>query len=157
MVAVEPLDLAALARIRYADVEQLITEWIRGAFAALNPHVVTELPDATEMDALMTAGRLVVQVEAFGGADRNPAQDVANVDVDVYAPGDADGNPDRGRAADTAELLRVALLFVLPGFHNEVATVSEVATMSRPTARPYDDNTKTRRFSAAYQVVVKSH
>lgn len=156
-MAVEPLDLAALARIRYADVEHLLTGWIRAAFAALNPHVVTEQPDATEMDALMGAGRLVVQVEAFGGADRNPAQDVANVDVDVYAPGDADGNPDRGRAADAAELLRVALLRVLPGYHTADATVSEVSTMSRPTARPYDDNTTTRRFSAAYQVVIKSH
>lgn len=157
MADVEPLDLAALARVRYADVEQLLTEWIRGAFAALNPHVVTELPDATEMDELMSADRLVVHVEAFGGSDRNPAQDVANVDVDVYAPGDADGNPDRGRAADAAALLRAALLFRLPGYHNEEATVSEVSTFSRPTARPYDDNTTTRKFSAAYQVVIKSH
>jgi hypothetical protein len=156
-VAVEPLDLAALARVRYADVEQLITEWIRAAFAALTPHVVTELPDATEMDALMGAGRLVIQVEAFGGSDRNPAQDVANVDVDVYAPGDPDGNPDRGRAADAAGLLRAGLLFALPGYYTDDATVSEVSTFSRPTARPYDDNTTTRRFSAAYQVVVKSH
>jgi hypothetical protein len=97
-----------------------------------------------------------VQVEAFGGNDLNPALDECRVDVDVYAPADPDGNPDRGLAHDVAAYVRAGFLFHLPGHWTDEATVSRVATVSRPTARPYDENTSIRRFSAAYSVTVKS-
>jgi hypothetical protein len=157
-VAVEPLDLDALDRERYADVEELLCTWLRQAFAAMGVTVSTGLPEGDELaEALTDDTPYYIAVEAFGGADRNPAQDVASVDVDVYAPADLDGNPDRAGASDAAERVRAGLLFHLSGYDNGTATVSAVATMSRPTARPYDDNSNVTRFSAAYQVTVKSH
>lgn len=154
---VVPLDLAELQRLRRPDVEGLLIDWCTTALSQVGGHYASEMPDAGELVEIMTARGFFVQVEAFGGADKNPAQEDVNVDVDVYAPGDADGNPDRGAALDTAELIRAALLWRLPGFWTAEAIVSKVGTMSRPCARPYDDNTTVRRVGASYQVTVKAH
>lgn len=157
MQPVAPLDVDALRAVRYEDAEALLTWWTRGALSALDLVVATEMPDAGDLTAILDAHAAFVQIEVFGGSERNPAQDVISVDVDVYVAGDADGNPNRSGAADLAELLRAAWLFNLPGYHTATATVSGVATMSRPSARPYDDNSTVRRIGAAYQVVLKSH
>jgi hypothetical protein len=154
---VQPLDLGELQALRRPDVEALLIDWLTVSFSAIGGHFATEMPDAGELLDQMDEHGFFVQVEAFGGADKNPAQEQVNVDVDVYAPGDQDGNPDRGLAMDTAELLRAALLWRLPGHWTEQATVSKVATMSRPCARPYDDNTTVRRVGATYQLTVKAH
>lgn len=155
---VDPINLADLERTRYVDVEALLVGWIAGALADAGLTVSTELPEGDELAAALADDTpYYVQVEAFGGAERNPAQDAAQVDVDVYAGADPDGNPDRAGASDTAELVRAALLFYLPGYDNGQATVSAVNTISRPSARPYDDATDIRRFGAAYQVITKSH
>lgn len=153
---VEPLDLGELQALRRPDVEQLVIDWLAAAFATIGGHFATEMPDAGALVDEMTAHGFFVQVEAFGGADVNPAQEDVNLDVDVYAPGDDDGNPDRGLAVDTAELIRAALLWRLPGHWTAEATVSKVATMSRPCARPYDDNSTVRRVGASYQLRVKT-
>lgn len=153
---IAPLVLADLERVRYADVETLLIGWLTAAFTVIGGRYAAEMPDAGQLEAELAEHGIFVQVEAFGGSNRNPAQDVANVDVDVYAPADADGNPDRGSASDHAELIRAALLFRLPGYYSDKATVSAVATMSRPCARPYDDAGSVRRFGASYQVTVKS-
>jgi hypothetical protein len=155
---VTPIPVDVLTRTRYADVEWLLTHWTRGALGALDLAVASEMPDAGELEQILEQRAGFVQIEAFGGpGERNPAQDTANVDVDVYVGGDTDGNPDRASASDLAELLRSAFLFHLPGYFTDTATVSGVATMSRPSARPYDDNATVRRFGASYQVTVKSH
>lgn len=151
---VEPLDLAELQALRRPDVEALLIDWLTASFAAIGGHFATEMPDAGDLLAEMAESGFFVQVEAFGGADRNPSQELVNVDVDVYAPGDADGNPDRGLAVDTAELVRAALLWRLPGHWTADATVQKVGTMSRPCARPYDDNSTVRRVGASYQITV---
>jgi hypothetical protein len=152
---VEPLDPAALRR--FADVELLLVDWLLAALGGpLNLKVSTEVPPGDELAAVLAEYAGYVHVEAFGGADKNAAQDVARVDVDVYVPPDADGNPNRGAASDLAELIRAALLFNLPGFYTDTATISSVATVSRPTARPYDDDSTLRKFGAAYQIEIKS-
>jgi hypothetical protein len=155
---VVPLDRAELEAIRYADVEALLIGWLTAAFGVIGGKFVSEEPDPGELPGLLVEHGTLTVVSAFGGVDRNPAQDVANVDVDTYVPGDANGNPDPGAAQDYAELLRSAFLFRLPGYYTTSATVSGVATMSRPCARPYDDDASTvRRVGATYQVTVKSH
>ncbi len=151
---VAPFDRAELEALRRPDVEALLIGWLAAAFAQIGGYYATEMPDAGELLDLMGAHGLFVQVEAFGGADRNPSQETVNVDVDVYAPGDDDGNPDRGAAFDHAELIRAALLWRLPGHWTAEATVQKVGTMSRPCARPYDDNTTVRRVGATYQLTV---
>lgn len=154
---VEPLDLDDLTRDRAADVEQLIIDWVRQAFAAMDLHVANELPPGDELTEVLADHTAFVHVEAFGGGDRNVVQENVNVDVDVYVGPDSDGNPNRAAAADIAALLRAGVLFHLPGYYTATATVSAVSTMSRPTARPYDDNSALRRYSAAYTMVIKSH
>jgi hypothetical protein len=153
--AVQPLTRGELEALRRPDVEALLIDWLVAAFRPqLGGHFATEMPDAGELLGQMAEHGFFVQVEAFGGADKNPSQETVNVDVDVYAPGDEDGNPDRGLAVDTAELLRAALLWRLPGHWTADATVQKVGTMSRPCARPYDDNTTVRRVGATYQVTI---
>ncbi len=155
---VAPLDRAELEAIRYADVEALLIGWATAAFATIGGKFVNEVPTPGELSDLLAEHGTLTVVSAFGGADRNPAQDEARVEVDTYVPGDSAGNPDVGAAQDYAELLRSAFLFRLPGHYTASATVSGVATMSRPCARPYDDDASTvRRVGATYQVTVKSH
>lgn len=152
---VAPLDLSALRR--YADAEQLVVDWLLAALGGpLGIKVATELPPGGELGALLGAYAGFVHVEAFGGGEVNAAQDVVSIDVDCYVPSDADGNPDRAGASDMAELVRAAVLFHLPGYYTSTATVSAVRTISRPTARPYDDNSALRKFSAAYEFKIKS-
>jgi hypothetical protein len=132
----------------YADVERILVTWLE---TATGIRTVTEAPADIIED--------FIQVEAFGGADRNPGIDVANVDVDFYAVPTATGEPDRGAARDGAELVRRKMLRNLPGhvvtFDGVTATVAAVATISRPTARPWDES-NIRRFHAAYRVTVQS-
>lgn len=159
MQPVDPIPVEVLDRDRYADVEWLLTHWTRGALELLDVVVAAEMPDAGELATLLAEHAGFVHVEAFGGpGERNVAQDVVNVDVDCYVAGDPDGNPRRDAASDLAFRLRGAWLFHLPGYTSDVigATVSEVSTMSRPSARPYDDSSTVRRFGASYQVVIKS-
>lgn len=158
MATVPPLDVDELAALRYADAEALLIDWLAGSFAGIADLLVAnELPQADELQALLDSRRPFVHVEGFGGTERNPAQDQVNIDVDLYWPGDADGNPDREGAQDFARLIRAALLFRLPGWSTADATVSEVSTFSRPSPRPYDVNPTVRRIGAAYQLVIKSH
>jgi hypothetical protein len=106
---------------------------------------------------ITTAMLPLVVISQFGGADRNVAQDVVNVDVDVYVGPDVDGNPRPVEANDLSELLRTAYLRHLPGYYTDTATVSDVRTISRPCARPYDDsNSPMRRNGAAYSFHIKS-
>lgn len=155
---VDPIALEDLQRYRYADVEAFLVTWVNGALGpTLDLACSTEQPLGDGLAALLDGHRFYVQIEAFGGAEIDPARDGVNVDVDVYGPPDESGNADRAGASDIAELIRSAFLFHLPGYDDGHATVSAAKTISRPTARPYDDNTNTRRFSAAYQVVLKSH
>lgn len=154
---VGPLDPAALTR--YADVEQLVVDWLLATLGdVLDLRVSTELPAGEVLDEILadSAVGAYVQVEAFGGAEQDPASEVCRVDVDVYAGADSDGNPDRGAAHDVAAAIRAALLFHFPGHWTATATVAGVAGVSRPTARPYSENTLIRRFGAAYSITVKS-
>lgn len=144
----QPFDLDALRP--FGDVEQLLIDWLTAGFAGTIAVVSTERPP---LDDLATSFPYV-QVEAFGGTDVNAAQDTPRVDVDVFTGPDADGNPDRGGASDLAELIRAAMLNLLPGYTTGPMTVQNVRTFSRPTARPYDDNPTLRRFSAAYELTV---
>lgn len=155
-----PISVDQLDRERYADVEALLVGWVRDSLAASLALVVsTEMPPADDLAAVLAeqSAQHWVQIEAFGGADKTPASETVSVDVTVYTPGDADGNPDRAGASDCAQRLRTALLFHLPGFDDGQATVSLVATISRPSPRPYDDNPVARKFGASYAVTVKTH
>lgn len=160
-MTVEPLDPAVLTGERYADAEQLLVDWLEQALAALQLRARTRLPEGDALQALLAEPDVagVIHVEAFGGDDIDPLRERVNVDVDLYWPALPDGNPDDAGANDTAALIRAALLYHLPGYYTTmtdgtVATVHAVATFSRPTARPYDDNLAICRRHAAYQVTI---
>lgn len=142
---------------QYADVEALLVVWLPTAVTGIR--ALTDLP-ADLLAALADEDadlRGIVQVEAFGGADTDPSAEIVNVDVDVYVPPDADGEPDRAAARDLAEDVRSAVLVVLPGtvhaLPSGAATVQAARTISRPTVRPYDES-PVRRFHASYRIKV---
>lgn len=124
----------------YADVEELLVDLIG---TALDVRVVTDLP------AELTAAVLpVIQVYAYGGTDIDPSREIVNIDVDCYVGPDVDGEPDRAGARDLAERARAYLLRVLPGTTVDGVTVQHVRTISRPTAREYDESPIRRRHAA---------
>lgn len=130
----------------YGDAEALVV--VEGA-AALDLRLVTDLPAE-----LLAADVLpLVQVGAFGGVDLDPARELVRLDADVYVGPDADGEPDRAGARDIAERVRAWFLRGLPGTTRDGMTVQRVRTISRPTARPYDES-PVRRCHAAYELVI---
>lgn len=153
-MAVEPLDLAELATQRYADVEVLLVDWIEQALAALNLRAMTQLPEGDDLTAQLAECGGIIHVEVYDGNETSPIHERVNVDIDVYKGQLPDGNADDDGAADLADLLRAALLFHLPGYYAGPVTVSSVATISRPVARPYDDNSQVSRRQASYQLTV---
>jgi hypothetical protein len=160
-MTVEPLDPEVLQRERYADAEQLLVDWLEQALAALHLQARTRMPKGDDLQALLAQEDVagLIHVEVFDGDDLNAAQERINTDVDLYVPELADGNPDDAGANDLAALIRSAMLYHLPGYYatmpdGSTATVQEVVTFSRPTARPYDDNSAICRRHAAYQVTI---
>lgn len=121
----------------YPDVEQMLTGWLA---TTLGVRVLTDTP------ANLAQVLPVVQVTRFGGNDRVPGLDVANVDVDCYAA-------TRHGAAELAESVRYALRFVLQGQRVGDLTVSRVETIVSPSWRPYD-NTSLRRFGSSYSLTL---
>lgn len=132
----------------YADVEQLVIDWLAGQ---TDLRVVAELPvDITEP---------TVQIAAIGGTEVNAAADRASIDVDVFVPAASDGEPDLETAQDLAAEIRRLFLRVLPGHTATVgglrATVLRTAGLSRPVRRPFDES-GIRRVNASYTVLTAS-
>jgi hypothetical protein len=122
----------------FPDVETLLVGWLSGHLAGMR--VVTDTP--SNLASLLP----VVQVTRFGGGDHSVALDVANIDVDTYAA-------TRQGAAELAEQVRYALLFILPGQNNKGVVVTRTDTLIGPSWRAYE-NTALRRFGATYQLTV---
>ena len=132
----------------YADVEQLLIGWLADV---TDLRVVGELP--------VQVAEPTVQVGAIGGAETSPATDRVSVDVDVFVPADADGEPRLETAQDLGQWLRTLILRDLPGHTATVggvkATVISARGLSRPVRRPYDES-GLRRVQASYSLLVAS-
>lgn len=132
----------------FYDPQLLLVQWLG---SALGVRAVTEVPPdlADEVP--------IVQVGLVGGAEQNPAIEQVNVDIDVYVGPTSEGLPDPGAASDLAERIRVAVLYVLPGYvtPDGKATVVGANTIARPAPRPYDQ-TPIRRYQAAYRLLIQS-
>lgn len=160
-MSVEPIDPAVLARERYGDVEQMLVDWLEQALALLKVRARTQLPEGDSLLDLLDDPDVdaLLHVEAYDGHDVNAAQEIVNVDVDTYVGSAPDGNADDDGCERMAALVHAAMLFHLPNHFAATAddatiTVQRVATFSRPTARPYDDNSAIRKRGAAYQLTV---
>jgi hypothetical protein len=124
--------------VTFADVETLLVGWLSPHLGGMR--VVTDTP--SNLANILP----VVQVTRFGGSDRQVALDVANVDIDTYAAS-------RHGAAELAERVRYALLFILPGQNNDGVVVTRTDTIVGPSWRAYE-NTALRRFGATYQLTL---
>jgi hypothetical protein len=118
----------------YPDVERMLAGWLS---AHLSVRTLTDTP--TNLAQILP----VIQITRFGGADRYPGIDTAQVDIDAYAS-------TRTAAAQLAEDVRYAVRFVLAGQRVGDLTVADVETINGPAWRPYD-NSSLRRFGATYQ------
>lgn len=122
----------------YPDPAALLVAWAKATLDVTN--ACTELP--TNYIQTLAAGPLHV-IERFGGADRLPGLDVANVAVDTYAT-------TREGAITAAETLRRALRNQQGRAHAGVR-FSRVGTISAPARRPFDSRSVVL-VTASYQL-----
>ncbi len=136
-----------------------------GDVAALLVHALTTADVGGEITTrrpadLATRVPLTV-VSVFGGAEINPAQEHVRFDLDHYVGPDVDGNPDDTNARLGAEALRRWVLRDAIGFtwtdpEGITMTITNARGISRPTERPYDDDSPIVRYGAAYGLKVTS-
>lgn len=125
---------------------------IRGWLAARFPtwRVVTEMPKDVTLPGYLP----LLHVSRFGGFNARPALDTVVMDVDAFALSGSGIEDPRDAVRSIAEQIRDALLFELPGYTVNGATVTGVITTAAPVFKPYD-NTNLRRFGGTYTVYVK--
>lgn len=97
-----------------------------------------------ELDNNLLSELPTVQVEVITGGDDGFRLDRALVDINVYAA-------TRAEAIALAALVHGYLLTELSGTQTDTAVVTNVATIARPAARPYE-NTALRRVGGTYQI-----
>jgi hypothetical protein len=123
-----------------ATAELVVRDWLTTAFPTAR--VVTETPANLEQELPC------IQVVRFGGADPLLVLDVANIDIDTYAAS-------RDASRILAEQVRTSLRLHAEGQSVDGAFIAAVTTITAPRWVPYD-NTNLRRFTAAYQVAIRS-
>lgn len=124
----------------HADVELLLTGWLRDRLGALAERVLTDLP--ADLEAHLPT---VALARTGGGADR--FRDLPVVDVDVYAA-------TRQQAVELANLINDLMLHQLPGAAGSGATVQTVAVQVGPRRLPYDNPVMTRYSQTVRLAVV---
>ncbi|MEU5772733.1 hypothetical protein ABZ819_05430 [Streptomyces venezuelae] len=128
-----------MAAVGSVDVELLVIGWLQARLGD-DARVRDEL-DNRLLEELPT-----VQVEVVGGGDDGFRLDRALVDINVYAA-------TRAETVALAARVHGFLLTELRGSVTDVAVVGFVATIARPTARPYE-NTALRRVGGTYQLFI---
>lgn len=135
-----------------ANAVRVVRTYLAGEFPDIR--VLTETPHdlARELP--------VIRVRRIGGQDTVLTLDVANIDVDAYAIGEA-------AATALAEQVRTSLRLnaegqTIAGVEETQLTpaeppalIAQVDTISAPKWVPYD-NTALRRISATYRIAIRS-
>lgn len=97
-----------------------------------------------ELDNNLLSELPTIQVQVFGGDDDGIRLDRALVDIDVY-------HSTRAAAIELAAEVRAWVLGELRSSASDTAVIGRTATISRPSARPYE-NTALRRVGATYEI-----
>ena len=118
----------------YVDVEKALIGWLAVRFPT--SRVCAELP--------ADLPPLTIQVQRFSGGRPTVPFDIANIDVDCYAP-------DRVQVRELAEQVCHALMYALPRYVADGAIFLSADCFSAPSWAPYD-NTSVRRMTAAYSI-----
>jgi hypothetical protein len=126
-----------MAAVGSVDVELELIGWLQ---ARLGSGVVVR----DELDNNLLGELPTVQVQVVAGDDDGFRLDRPLVDVDVY-------HATRGQAISLAATVHGLLLGELRGSTTTNAVFGGVGTISRPTARPYE-NTALRRVGGTYEI-----
>jgi hypothetical protein len=122
-----------------ADVEKILVGWLAGV---LSVRCMTEAPG--NLGAVLPA----IRVTRSGGDDLLPTFERPFVDLDCFGA-------TRSAASLLARRAHDAMLLLLPGLFVDGAVVARVASMAGPSWAAWD-NTDLRRFTASYQLLIKS-
>lgn len=125
-----------MAAVGSVDIEAVLIAWL----TARLPGVVVR----AELDNNLANELPTVQVERAAGDDDGFRMDRALVDVDVYGA-------TRSEASALSATVRGLLLSELRGSTSGGAVFGQIATVSAPSWRPYE-NTGMRRLGAMYEI-----
>lgn len=126
-----------MAAVGSVDVELELITWTQARVAS--GVVVRDELDNNLLNELPT-----VQIEGVGGSDDGFRLDRVLVDVNVYAA-------TRAAAVALAATVHALYLTELRGSATDTAVFGMISTITRPTARPYE-NVALRRVGATYEV-----
>jgi hypothetical protein len=125
-----------MAAVGSVDIEAVLIAWLKDRL----PGVVVR----AELDNNLANELPTVQIERAAGDDDGFRMDRALVDINVYGA-------TRSDASTLSAIVRGLLLTELRGSTTGDAVFGQIATVSAPSWRPYE-NTGMRRLGAMYEI-----